>query len=362
MEHFTSWLKTTYDRLMAVVVLSALILSLLYLALRIGVVHRREKQWESEIVNMVPAFPKAEPVDGAVFDETMVRIRDPHIMDFGSWARRFIVPEERFYCEDCKYPNPMDAVRCASCEKELASDTVPPGFDSDGDGLPDVWEQKFGFDPLDPDDAGLDPDGDGFDNTLEFKNETNPTDKTSTPPIEAWLVLKKMEAEAFNLLFKSHSTMPDGEKVFQLNTKDGGKTHFVKLSGVIDSFTVVDFTTNFVEQIQPVKRMLDKSKLTLKTGDRDILLTMGERVKWDKFNAVIEYIRDGQSFTVHQDEEFLLQGNKYRVISIDTKADTVVISRVSDNKTFNIRKENNPDASSAQDPEGNEPGGEKAQE
>ncbi len=45
----------------------------------------------------------------------------------------------------------------------------PPAPDSDGDGLPDAWEDANGFDPLDPADAAMDPDADGLSNRVEFQ-------------------------------------------------------------------------------------------------------------------------------------------------------------------------------------------------
>jgi pectate lyase len=46
--------------------------------------------------------------------------------------------------------------------------------DSDGDGMPDDWEKKSGFDPLDPSDGARDADGDGYTNVEEFLNSTDP--------------------------------------------------------------------------------------------------------------------------------------------------------------------------------------------
>ena len=49
-----------------------------------------------------------------------------------------------------------------------------PYKDSDGDGLPDKWEIKYGLNPNDPSDAVKDSDGDGYSNIEEFINGTNP--------------------------------------------------------------------------------------------------------------------------------------------------------------------------------------------
>ena len=61
-------------------------------------------------------------------------------------------------------------------------------IDSDSDGLPDWWEEKYGFDFLSPVDATLDPDNDGLDNLGEFSAGSNPhlpdTDSDGMP--DAW--------------------------------------------------------------------------------------------------------------------------------------------------------------------------------
>ncbi len=47
-------------------------------------------------------------------------------------------------------------------------------LDDDGDGMPDIWEEKYGFDPLDPSDAEGDADDDGRSNLDEYLERSNP--------------------------------------------------------------------------------------------------------------------------------------------------------------------------------------------
>lgn len=56
---------------------------------------------------------------------------------------------------------------------DLASS--PPPSDSDADGMPDAWEEKFGLDPRTATDPTLDSDGDGYTNVEEYLNGTDPT-------------------------------------------------------------------------------------------------------------------------------------------------------------------------------------------
>ncbi|HMN27990.1 MAG TPA: hypothetical protein PKE45_07525, partial [Caldilineaceae bacterium] len=46
--------------------------------------------------------------------------------------------------------------------------------DYDRDGLPNSWEQAYGFNPIDPYDSNNDPDSDGLSNLLEYHQGTNP--------------------------------------------------------------------------------------------------------------------------------------------------------------------------------------------
>jgi hypothetical protein len=55
---------------------------------------------------------------------------------------------------------------------ELRSAAAPK--DSDGDGMPDEWERRYGLNPSDPSDANLDRDQGGYTNIEEYLNGSNP--------------------------------------------------------------------------------------------------------------------------------------------------------------------------------------------
>lgn len=57
-------------------------------------------------------------------------------------------------------------------------------LDSDGDGMPDAWEQAHGLNPGDLTDAFQDQDGDRVPNLWEYQGGTDPSNISSTPPPE----------------------------------------------------------------------------------------------------------------------------------------------------------------------------------
>lgn len=58
------------------------------------------------------------------------------------------------------------------------------GGDSDGDGIPDAWENQYGLNLNDSSDASQDMDGDGYTNLQEYQAGTNPTLASSYPGAE----------------------------------------------------------------------------------------------------------------------------------------------------------------------------------
>jgi hypothetical protein len=67
-------------------------------------------------------------------------------------------------------------------------DNNSDNLDSDGDGLPDWWEDQYGFDKYSDLDAEEDADGDGMNNRQEFLAGTDPRDPDSRFEIFEWRV------------------------------------------------------------------------------------------------------------------------------------------------------------------------------
>lgn len=63
-----------------------------------------------------------------------------------------------------------------------------PYKDTDGDGMEDAWESKYGLDPNDPRDASADLNADGYTNIEEFINATDPAAKATRAKVRSTYV------------------------------------------------------------------------------------------------------------------------------------------------------------------------------
>ncbi len=76
----------------------------------------------------------------------------------------------------------MTAKNSEGAESDYSQEiSVQTKADSDGDGLSDEWELRYGLNPNDPSDAAKDTDGDGFTNLQEYNAGSDPGNNTVTP-------------------------------------------------------------------------------------------------------------------------------------------------------------------------------------
>lgn len=77
-------------------------------------------------------------------------------------------------CTNCKKLQPRWALVCPECGAKVSY-----AEDSDGDGIPNEWERKYGLDWTNPADAHEDFDGDGLTNLEEYRRGSDPRDPQS---------------------------------------------------------------------------------------------------------------------------------------------------------------------------------------
>lgn len=360
---FIDSLKTQYDKLITFLVLLLLLGSLVYLAVHVGLVRSMQRGFESEIGNMRPRHPTADAVAEEPYHETEVLIEKPE--QLAAQTGPLLVPEARVWCIDCRRPIPIAAMICPFCKVEQPQPADKDWTrDTDKDGIPNLYEVKFGLDQLDPRDALIDSDGDGFINIVEFtaaprnpldqpelKHGTDPRDPSDYPPVEDLLFVEDLDARPFYLRFRSVSKMPpppnaqnpDGYLKFQLNLQIGGqpsRTFFVRLGEEVLSFTVARYEEKIVMRPRPgwpEPRPVDESELTLKRGDLEIVLIVDKDVQHNEYTAHLIFTLTDETFELKLNDTFRIKDKEYRLISIDSDANTVVVERLHDGQTFKVR-------------------------
>ena len=111
-------------------------------------------------------------------------------------------------CPHCQKIVPLSYFsdsNCPLCGKELKKPAnigkrrlrVITDEDSDGDGIKDVDEQRYGWNPNDPEDALMDSNGNGFSNLYEIENGFNPQMPNDCPPL--WYRLRFRGVDRFEL-------------------------------------------------------------------------------------------------------------------------------------------------------------------
>ena len=113
-QNIGSWLRMTYDRLIASVVMLILLLSLLFLGVQAKVLKSSQDEFDRQLAGLRPLHERASPVDRIAFENAEGELKTP--LQMGAWTNRLLVPELRVACVNCERPIPYDAKVCIYCK------------------------------------------------------------------------------------------------------------------------------------------------------------------------------------------------------------------------------------------------------
>jgi len=169
-----------------------------------------------------------------------------------------VTPKRYVVCknEQCKYLLAFNSDRCPFCR--TPQDPIGPDIteqdDTDGDGIPDLYEQKYPdiLDFLDPDDGRMDADNDCFLNIEEYREKTALDDPEAYPDLAvllrvAWTGKRPLPCRFENLRKVDSDNPADWRVVLQVGKSqetvkigdDIGKTGFKVESAASDGNSIV---------------------------------------------------------------------------------------------------------------------------
>ena len=271
-----------------------------------------------------------KPVDMSTYERALqFAVKPLQIAEVEKTGGNFLASERRVFCKFCKKPIKDGSKTCPFCG-EAQPEPEKVALDTDGDGLPDDWEKKYGLDPLTAD-ADADPDGDGFTNAEEYAAGTDPSDRNSHPDyLDSLKLVLPLKETVLPFYLRSYMKTPAGMKLEFFDPKrrnDYGKNGYRYSVLVGEAIGDTGFTAKSFEQKEKkvkikgsnVERSVDVSAATLvrKKDGKEILLALDEKRKPVDVKATLEFSRgETKTFSVTAGDTIDLYGSKYKVVDV----------------------------------------------
>lgn len=306
-----SWLSRHYEKLLLSAAIILLLGSVFYLLQQLQGARAR---YDRLISGALPSqWKSARPVDMSGYTQQLAKLSSK--LELPPSTNQLFVSELRVQCvyEDCRRPIPYDATVCPFCGRRQPEVVRPEELDSDGDGLPDVYEKKVGLNPFDETDALGDPDGDGFSNVEEYQAQTKPFDAKDYPNPVAKLRVVRVVNQPFRMRFQGVQTLANGEIRFLLNLRTLERSYFVKIGDVIDGYKVVSYEPRIS---QTPSGKVDESVLTLRKGDRIVPLVKNQAMTRYESVAFLVLMTDGSRFVVRVGDTITVRDRVYKIVDI----------------------------------------------
>lgn len=247
---------------------------------------------------------------------------------FSSAKKEVVADGDAMLCSACGLNIEKDTTICPACGQEQSD------VDKDKDEIPDYWENKYGFNPMDPGDAEGDKDEDGFSNLSEYISGTDPVDPESTPKskgIVSQFSVAAIFRKPVELKLMGYINLGDGVTL-QINW--GGKTDFKKVNESIRGYKVLDF----VKKVVPVTKKeglvteVDQSYARIQKSLEEPIILEIKRIKVEKeLYARIIDIKIQKKYDVHVGSAF---ATDYKVLDITAKE---VIIQDKDGEQYTLR-------------------------
>jgi len=182
-----------YEKMLLGCVLLFLLASIFLVMGQFGKVQEELSQASQQAESKAAGGALLEPLDQTVFNAQR-NLTDPRkILSVQAQSKderrgALFEPNRYIKCnnQNCQYLILLASDICPFCgdkQPDMGKDAAE-GDDSDNDGMPDLYEQRYEFlNPYDPSDATQDYDNDGFFNVEEYRHGTKPDDPDSFPAL-----------------------------------------------------------------------------------------------------------------------------------------------------------------------------------
>ena len=258
--------------------------------------------------------------------------------------------------------------KCPVCNGELktppagGAKPIPRGNvtadDSDGDGIPDLIEEKLALNPKDPEDGAQDMDADGFSNAFEYKFFGSATGASAInnpkihPPMYMRLHVVALRKALLDVILKK--VVPAGTKGdefdIQLAIDNGAKTLFKVLNDKVTldkkPYEIVKVMPKFTKLQQgSVIIEKDESRIVLNSVDGRYTLEMkvGEPVYSPNPKAIVRDEGIDEELALDENDIVPMGTDKtgttrYKVTKIDIEKEKVELKDMKTNKLYTIDK------------------------
>jgi len=329
-----------WDWLVAILGLLALGGGAAFLAVAYGVDPEDAAAEEVASLGRGSAREKIEEVDMLGYGLARKGLESPlQIAEPAETQASFLASGARVFCElgdpasggkACGLPIPLGMKTCPFCGAKQPEE-VKVTLDSDGDGIPDDDEKKWGLNTNDPADADGDLDGDGFTNLEEYEAGTDPTDKMSHPDyLDSLKLVAPLRETLLPFLFDKVMQTPSGTKFYFKDPKRknafGGALTYEVLAGqqigktgfVAKKYEKKSVKVKIGGSKQEREKDVSTATIARASDGKTLTLTVGDKrhVAVD-IQAKLVYERGGtKEFSVVAGDTIELNGSKYKIVDV----------------------------------------------